>query len=54
MKEIYAITNTIKNMQNNGDYGVMYQEYTKKLVELLIGEGIQIESLIKIGKTDES
>ena len=54
MKKIYELANRLRNIDKNGDYGVMYQEYTKKLVELLVGEGIKIESLIKIGKTDES
>ena len=37
MKEMYELANTLRNMQNNRDYGVMYKEYTKQLVELLVG-----------------
>jgi hypothetical protein len=37
MKEIYELANRLKNMDKDGDYGVMYQEYTKQLVDLLVG-----------------
>jgi hypothetical protein len=52
MREIYKLANRLKNMQNNGDYGVMYKEYTKQLVELLVGNDVQIENLNKLDKTE--